>query len=442
MRIAYVVHKFPPESVAGVEVYAWSLGRSLAAMGHEVHVFYPLAGLDPARAHIERDGLHLWRVPLPAGQLAEGAAAQFWHTFRNRTVEADFQRFLSQVQPDLVHYQHLQGVSARLIAMAAGRPRVITLHDYWFFCANSQLLKPDATICEGPKLGWNCVHCAATKADQQWLRAVRPLVALPFVYRNRYLRHVIRGVDLFLAPSDWARREYVRQGFPACRIALFEYGLNLSRLESTGRSFPVPAVRPHFGFLGSIAWQKGIHVLIDAFNRLPDDASLTLYGDESVFPDYSARIRAAARHPHVCFAGPVDYQHIGDALRQLDYLVVPSLWPETFCMVVQEAHAVGVPVVASRLGPLERIRDGETGRLFAGGDSADLARVLRELIEHPEAQAELRAHLLPGPTMQQQAGRIVEIYQALIDGKPPEAPRLSIGGDEADTLGYTSSAKR
>ena len=44
MRIAYVVHKVPPYSVGGVEVYTWSLARQLAALGHEVHVFHPLRG--------------------------------------------------------------------------------------------------------------------------------------------------------------------------------------------------------------------------------------------------------------------------------------------------------------------------------------------------------------------------------------------------------------
>jgi glycosyltransferase involved in cell wall biosynthesis len=442
MRLAYVVHKFPPESVGGVEVYTWSLGRSLAAMGHEVHVFYPLTGLDPGEAHVERDGIHLWRVPLAEAEVTEGPVRQFWHTFRNARVEADFQRFLSQVQPDLVHFQHVQGVSARLIGMAKGRPRVVTLQDYWFFCANSQLLKPDAALCDGPKHGWNCVDCATMRADLGWLRSLRPLVALPFVYRNWYLRRALRAVDLFLVPSDWARCLYLRQGLPEARVALLEYGLNLDRMAPTGRKFASPAARPHFGFLGSIAWQKGVHVLIEAFNQLPDCASLTIYGDDTVFPVYSAKTRAASRHPHVRFAGVVDYQHIGDALRELDYLVVPSLWPETFCMVVQEAHAVGVPVVASRLGPLERVRDGETGRLFTAGDSAELARVLRDLIEHPDMRAELRANLRPGPTIEQQAHRIAEAYQALIEGKRPDVLALSAGENGATTPGYTSSAKR
>jgi glycosyltransferase involved in cell wall biosynthesis len=174
----------------------------------------------------------------------------------------------------------------------------------------------------------------------------------------------------------------------------FQNGLDASRLEAGTKEEPASSLSgPHFGFLGSIAWQKGLHVLIEAFNKLPPDVSLTIYGDDTRFPEYASAVKDLVRHPHVRFAGPLDYRHIGDALRQLDFLVVPSLWGETFCMVIQEAQAVGVPVIASNLGALNRIRDGEDGRLFEAGNSDDLARVMRDLVEHPEKRDFLAAKL-------------------------------------------------
>ena len=118
MRIAFTVHKFPPESLGGTEVYAWSLAKALAAGGHEMHVFYPLAGLAAEASRVDRDGIHLWRVPLPAGRATEGPVRQYWHTFRDTAIEAAFEIFLDEVQPEIVHFQHVQGVSARLIPLA------------------------------------------------------------------------------------------------------------------------------------------------------------------------------------------------------------------------------------------------------------------------------------------------------------------------------------
>jgi glycosyltransferase involved in cell wall biosynthesis len=84
-------------------------------------------------------------------------------------------------------------------------------------------------------------------------------------------------------------------------------------------------------------------------------------------------------------------------------------------MVIQEACGVGVPVVASRLGALaEKVRDGETGRLFAAGDSDDLARVLRDLIAQPQQLDGWRVSIRPAPTMQQHAQQMLETYQTLL----------------------------
>lgn len=416
MRILFVVHKFPPESLGGVETYTWSLARVLAEAEHETHVFYPAAGISTSELRTERDGIHLWRVPLPKTRAHEGATKQFWHTFRDTAIEARFQELLAQIRPDIVHFQHVQGLSARLIPLASSWPRLVTLHDYWFFCANSQLARPDNPVCAGPRWGWNCVDCLTVRADLRWLRALRPFAALPLAYRNLYLRRIVASVPLFLAPSEFLRQQYIRQGFPAERIVTIELGLDTERLrEAMGSNLPTPLARPHFGYLGTLARHKGVHVLIEAFNRLPENAALTIYGSEKAFPDYVAQLKAAATHPNIRFAGALDYRHVGDALRQLDCLVVPSIWYENSPMVIQEAYGMRIPVVTSRLGALaEKVRDGETGRLFTPGDSADLARVLRELIDQPEQLTALRTNIRPMPTIQQHAQQLLEIYRGQI----------------------------
>nr|HRJ45320.1 glycosyltransferase [Caldilineaceae bacterium] len=230
-RIAFVVHKFPPESVGGTEIYTWGVARELAQAGHSVHIFYPTPDLLPGSECILREGVTLWRVPLPDKRSSEDPVRQYWHTFRDTAFEQNFRTFLAETRPDVVHFQHVQGVSARLIELAAGYPRIVTLHDYWYFCANSQLIRPDRTPCNGPSSGClNCVDCATERADLNWMRALRPLVALPFVYRNRYLRRVTEGVDLFIAPSSFLRDQYIRHGFPPEKITVLENGLDDRKL--------------------------------------------------------------------------------------------------------------------------------------------------------------------------------------------------------------------
>lgn len=416
-RIAFVVHKFPPESVGGTELYCWSLARALTRAGHEIHIFYPAPDLPPGQGRIEREGVHLWRTPIPDTRNAEDPVSQYWHTFRDLGIEAAFQDFLAQVAPDLVHFQHVQGVSARLIRLAAPLPRIVTLHDYWYFCANSQLIRPDRQPCHGPDHGCrNCVDCATERADLQWMRPLRPLVALPFAYRNHYLRTLAGEVDLFIAPSEFLRSQYIRHGFPAERMIVVENGLDEDRL-SMQPPMPLspPQIRPHFGYLGSLAWQKGVHILIEAFNQLGDNASLTIYGSEQLFPEYVAQLKGAARHPNIRFAGLLEPQQVGAALRQIDCLVVPSLWYENSPLVIQEAYGMGVPVVASRLGALaEKVEDGRMGRLFEPGDVADLTLVLQELAGQPQQLAQMARQIVAAPTMAVHAGQLLSLYETLV----------------------------
>ena len=73
-------------------------------------------------------------------------------------------------------------------------------------------------------------------------------------------------------------------------------------------------------------------------------------------------------------------------------LVVPSRWYEVFPRIVAEAYALGVPVIASRLGSLaEIVADGETGLHADPGDAADLARALRRLADDRDLAERLGA---------------------------------------------------
>lgn len=411
-RLLFVVHKFPPESLGGTEIYTWSLAKELTSLGHEIHIFYPQHNLAAGQERIEREGVQIWRVPLPDSRFDENPVSQYWHTYRDWGIERHFRRFLAEVSPDLVHFQHVQGVSAQLIQAAAHLPRIVTLHDYWYFCANSQLIRPDRRPCAGPSRGCaNCVDCATERADLQWMRALRPLVALPFAYRNRYLREMLAGVNLFIAPSQFLRQQYVEQGFDGDQILVMENGLDAEKLAIDTHDLPEPPMRPHFGFLGSLAWQKGVHVLVEAFNRISANAALTIYGSEQSFPEYVAQVKALARHPYIRFAGSLDPRQVGTALRQMDCLVVPSLWYENSPLVIQEAYGVGVPVVASRLGAMtEKVGEGRTGRLFEAGNVEALAEVLQDLADHPQKLTSMAQHITPAPAMTLHAAQLLQIY--------------------------------
>ena len=122
------------------------------------------------------------------------------------------------------------------------------------------------------------------------------------------------------------------------------------------------------------------------------------------------------------FLGKLARKEVWDTLAQADVVVVPTLWYETFSFIVSEAFAMGVPVVASCLGPLaDRIRDGTDGLLLPPGDVAAWRETLQRLVDTPDLRAHLQANVEPPMTLEEHVECVESLYTSYmpsIDNKP------------------------
>jgi glycosyltransferase involved in cell wall biosynthesis len=138
------------------------------------------------------------------------------------------------------------------------------------------------------------------------------------------------------------------------------------------------------GYVGSIVWHKGIQVLLDAACGLRGSFRITIHGDTTVSPDYTRDLERQASGLPVTFAGPFERADASRIYRDLDVLVVPSLWPENAPIVLQEAFLNGVTVVAAAVGGIpETVHDGENGRLFDPRTPDALRQILQTFIDDP-----------------------------------------------------------
>ena len=420
MRIALVVHKYPPASVGGTEIYTQNLARELSARGHQVFVFYRDEGGAKGQLQAnweQRDGARLYKVSRAYDPESASPLAGFLDTFLNADVEQAFGTFLDQARPDVVHFQHVMLLSCRLIGQAkeAGLPVLLTLHDYWFQCSVSQLVWPDAQVCRGKALGLNCARCVlAARVRPSLLPFLRPLAA-PFLQaRDALVKDAALKADRLLSPSQFLIQKYLEVGFPLERTVHLENGLDVERLRRYPRR-PSSDGRARFVFLGSLAWQKGVHVLVEAFRGIPaEKATLRIYGSPMVFPDYAERLRRMADPDNTSFEGLVPNEEVGRVLADADVAVVPSLWYENSPVVIQEAFAAGVPVIASRIGALsEKVQHGVSGFLFTPGDVAALREVVDSVIEHPSQLEDFRARIPAPSTLQEHVALLNELYQIL-----------------------------
>ena len=406
MRILHVVHQYLPESVGGTELYTQSLAHYQAANGHSVAIFTPSPEDEGLQQTAEND-IRIYR----AGIGPRSRSRVFLSTFTEPQLEKMFTAVHQQEAPDLIHIQHLMGLPANLVKTIEV-PFVITLHDYWYNCANAQLLTNyDSTVCQGPdKWFHNCGRCALARAGKAEFAWLAPTVAPIMRWRNGRLQPILQQAQRLIAPSPFIAQVYQQWGVARDKITLIPHGI-----EPPPEKLPYqsPPDRPfRIGYIGGLSWQKGVHCLVEAFQSLPD-SELWIAGDTQADPPYVAHLRQLAT-PQVQFLGKLNREAIWQMLAQLDVVVVPSLWYETFCFVISEAFAAQVPVVAFNLGVMsQRIRDGVDGRLLPPGDIPALRHVLLQFQTNPATLAQLRQGIQPVRTMVKHVEEIEALYRTL-----------------------------
>lgn len=411
MHILHIIHQYLPEKVGGTELYTRTLAQRQVQQGHSVAIFTPAAQAPAATPTLEA-GVRVYRVAV--GE--RSATAVFHHTFHHNQLDQSFRHILQQEQPDLVHAQHLMGLPASLVHHIdeRGIPYLVTLHDYWYLCANAQLLTNyDTTVCQGPNLWLNCAHCALARVGYKNAVPFIPVIAPLFGYRERRLQRILDGARVLVAPTQFTARVYQKMGISAAKIRVVSHGINVP--DELPPRTPVDA-ELHIAYIGGLSWQKGVHILIDAVNQLPAaSVKLSIFGDTTAFPEYVTRLRQQAQHPGISFNGRIPHAELWTTLAQVDLVVVPSLWYETASLIIQEAFAAGVPVVASEIGALqERMEDGVNGRFFPPGDATALHDILAEFLTNKSTLEKLRTGIKPVRTIKEHLQDINSIYTQII----------------------------
>ena len=161
MNILIVSNGYPPSDVGGVETYTAELARSLTHRGHTVKIFCRHSDLTSSDYGISTeylDGVEVIRVVNDHKQ-----ASTFRQIFADLQLEQIFSNHIARERPNLIHFNHLIGLSARLplIASEQGIPSVITLHDFWPICQRVKLMDWRGQICPGPRHGVDCSVCVA-----------------------------------------------------------------------------------------------------------------------------------------------------------------------------------------------------------------------------------------------------------------------------------------
>lgn len=447
MKVLFAAHQFFPEHSAGVEVVTLSLAKELKLRGHEPYVLaakrsIPGNDIRPGEVEdYEYGGIPVRRI----GRPEEGFARPYRLDYENETMAERAREYLLETEPDVVHAQHFQGLSAEVIPVFKehGLPIVYTVTDFWTFCPVVDLRRHDGALCEGPELA-HCVRCIASRYPGSRMKQVTDLApnsairgaglvsltpASRLSHQLRQVRAVgdrpgsirerVNLVDHFVAYTSLTRDLLLANGIGEGRIGVSHYGIDTSDIQKAPERADDPPRPLRVGYMGTLAPHKGCDTLVGAFRKLPAEmkAFLTVYGDPNRYPDYCESLYTlASGDERIAFAGPFPREQIGEVLAGMDVLVVPSRWYENAPGVIFESFAARIPVVATDLGGLsEFVEHRENGLLFALEDESDLARQLRLLYEEPGLLRRLREKICPVKTVRENVDELERLYASLVE---------------------------
>jgi glycosyltransferase involved in cell wall biosynthesis len=370
LRVLFVTHSYPPFGVAGVERVTEESARALTAAGHSVTVLSrrltgapPLPGIDRRQS----DDIDVVTITGPRGGMGG--------PYLDR-MDMLFERVLLEVLPEVIITAHLMDHSPRyvLIAKRWAIPVVMELHDYYQVCERTRLERVSGEFCDGPRGGKSCeTHCFPVGVGEkgQW------------AWRTHLYGLAMRHADAFVCPSEFVADLFCDLGVPRERVNIIPCAV--PELKVMPNDTYVRAVQErnaplHVVSLGTVIPHKGQHVVIEALRKARlGRVRYTMIG--SVTRPYADEVRQAAdavEGLELRMYGAYERELLPALLGGADAVVVPSVWRETFSIVVREALACGVPVIASRIGALpEAIREGENGLLFTPGATTELAAILQ-----------------------------------------------------------------
>ena len=437
MRILKVIHGFPPRYSAGSEVYSKELASSLAE-NHEVQVLcrYENSFLPDYHYKTElceddpRILLHLINVP----------RTKYPDKFVHTPVEELFLSIISQFNPHIVHFGHLNYLSIRLPSLIKDKSiaKIFTLHDFWLMCPRGQFIQRNSespwqmcTSQEDSKCASQC-YSGKFSGDEANLASDKEYWNNFIKLRMEYAREVIKDIDLFISPSRYLLNEFSNE-FPEItdKITYLDYGFDLGKFEDRNRTKQEGFT---FGYIGTHTPQKGIQDLLEAFAKLDNDkAKLKIWGakrDDSTALEEIANTLPAHKKEKICWMGGYKNSEIINVFNQIDALVVPSIWGENSPLVIHEAQQAKVPVITAEYGGMkEYVKHNTNGLLFNFRDTNDLSVKMEKYCNEPEIANKhgnygyLYNNSGNIPSIEKHTEQINNLYKNILDKKNISYPK-------------------
>lgn len=380
MRILLLSNLYPPYIDGGAEIVAADFAVGLERLGHNVQVLTSSHGLAKARHEA-----NVWRVlhATPSAHFDRHRPVwqqldqpyNYYRSYHNPNNVQRLHTIIAETQPDVLYIWEIPGIGVNSFLKALPGlkiPVVFHLESYWLLYAQSP-------------------ETAQSRLHAQWLKKLL-IGNVPHV-----------PATSLIACSSTVKEKYTEGGISADLIEVIYNGidnrfLNLLQMHADNiddKSMTKEGIQ--LLYVGRLSLEKGVLTILKALNILVNeqgrrDLHLNIFGkgDELYERELSEFLRDKNMTRLVTFHGKVTQDELIKHYDQSDIMLVPSLWQEPFGLVVAEAMARGLPIVASNVGgPAEMITHGKNGLLVEPGDEQGFAAAITHLVENHDERRTL-----------------------------------------------------
>jgi len=340
----------------------------------------------------------------------------WWHKTGSPLHLEALAEFLLQINPQIVHVHHFLMLGIDILTLIRtvlpSCRLVFTCHEFMAICAADGHLvrRTDRSLCTHASQV-RCHQCFPDRLPEQ------------FLMRKMWFARHFAQVDAFTCPSRFMIEQFTRWGIPSEKIS---HVTNGQRNYASAGQLPAASVaRNRFGFFGQYVDVKGVQIILRAVALLRaegfTDFAVDLNGDNLRFASATVReeietflAREAERPTEeriVTDRGSYQVSLLASRMSQIDWCIVPSIWWESFGLVVSEAWMFGRPVICSNVGGLaERNQHDVFALLFQIGDARALADTIRRACTEDGLWARLRENLPTPPTRDAMVDGYLGIY--------------------------------
>ena len=432
-----------PQHIAGTEVYTHTLAKLQKAKGHHVAIITPhIEFYNPGKIkkHYQYDGIDVYQFMETANPLNR----DIYSGKKKPEGLNNFFALIKILQPDVIHFHELNrstGITIEHLKMAkqAGGKIFVTIHLSFYTCNTNKLIRNNK-LCEGIIKEFDCTACTFNSMFNMPAFLASPmallsnlitrtgvttafktgklttLISMPSTIKRikNDLNELAKNTDQIISLTEWYKKILLLNGVPFNKITVIQQGLALLNqrvLQKDDLPINLPV---KVAFLGRIQFQKGVHLIIAAFkNFTAAEIVVDIYGQEEETIYYKNCIKNSLGLKNIFWKGLINREEVVDKLSGYDLLCLPSLFSEMSPLVIQEAFAAGIPVLASKVyGNIEQIRHGENGLVFNFNSADSLAEQLKLIINNPELINQMKSKIVPPDDFERVCNSYLNLYQS------------------------------